>query len=80
LKNYTVSSNEEQTNILMNELQLNNYISFYKNTVNIKISRFSLIYNLIIPFFDDYKLIGHKANDFLLFKEAAFIMAKKSFK
>lgn len=44
---------------------------------NLVISKFSDIYDIIIPFFDKYKLRGAKALNFELFKEGAVLVKNK---
>lgn len=51
---------------------------FSKNTVHLKISHFSDISKIIIPFFDEYPILGVKSLDFADFKKVAHMISSKS--
>ena len=54
------------------------YTSFKESTVSLHISKFSDIINIIIPFFEQYPIIGQKNLDFLDFKIVSELVKTKS--
>jgi hypothetical protein len=57
------------------KIEKNIYIS--KRSANLKISKFSDIINLIIPFFNQYPILGMKSLDFEDFQKVCKIMKTK---
>ncbi len=59
------------------KLEDNKYIYYTKTSVAIQIVNISDIFNIIIPFFDQYKIRGRKELDFIDFKKVAKIIKDK---
>jgi hypothetical protein len=53
------------------------HIYITENTVTLHITKFSVINNIIIPFFDNYYILGYKSLDFLDFKNVSEMVNNK---
>jgi hypothetical protein len=53
------------------------HIYITENTVTLHITKISVINNIIIPFFDEYYILGYKSLDFLDFKNVSEMVNKK---
>jgi hypothetical protein len=58
-------------------LNLDSNVSIYKEEVNLRINKFSEIFQIIIPFFDKHPIQGIKILDFSYFKKIANMMKNK---
>ena len=54
----------------------NKKITLTKNSANLQITKYSDICNIIIPFFNEYPILGMKSLDFEDFKKICFIVKK----
>lgn len=57
--------------------EVNKYIYYTDNSVTVQIVNTPDILNIIIPFFDEYQIIGAKELDFIDFKRVAEIIKSK---
>lgn len=69
--------NETITEIITPTEKTSKYVQIYEKKVEVKFSKFSDIYNIVIPFFDKYPILGIKSLNFLDFKSVAEIMKNK---
>ncbi|MCX6765879.1 MAG: LAGLIDADG family homing endonuclease [Candidatus Moranbacteria bacterium] len=79
---FSILLRDDDVNILT---RIRNYfncggISYTRSFVRYQISNNDDLVKVIIPFFDKFKLIGKKRNDFELWKEAVLIIDKNKMK
>lgn len=80
IKKYLLESGEtELTSDLVDPNLNSKYINFKNktNAVHLQIRSLKILTQTIIPFFDQYPIIGQRANDFIFFKQIAELVKNK---
>jgi hypothetical protein len=75
--NQLKTNNLQNGNITLAEERTYLYSDKERNTCLYQIKNFSTIYNVIIPFFNKYPILGVKSSDFEDFKKVAELVDKK---
>src|SRR4051794_9583140 len=78
----TVVQNIRDTHLMESFVQIfgcgSSYIAEKSGVVSFTVSKFSQIVDIIIPFFEEYPILGAKAKDFEDFKEASVLIKSKA--